>query len=425
MTYAAALEYLEALGRFGLRPGLETVRALSACAGHPEARLRFIHVAGTNGKGSTCAFLEAMCREAGLKVGLYTSPHLVSFRERIQVDREPIPESAVSEWVGAAREWVTEGRGWTEAHPTFFEMVTVMALAWFERQDCEVVIWETGLGGRLDATNLVIPLVSAITNIGWDHMEWLGQTLPEIAREKAGIIKPGVPVVTTERQPEVVEVLQGVAQRMRSPFRVVNPDDPEWGTYRDVPLSLLGGHQRWNAALALAAIDAAGWTGRFGGEAMRRGLASARWAGRFQVVQRQGKTLVLDGAHNASGLEALVSAMAEMFPGRRYGLLVGMLADKDPGQAGELLARGASRVVVVRVASNRGGDPIRLVQAFEPEVGRGEVWVASTLAQGLDWLVDEALVLVTGSMYLMGEALEWLGDEAGNERPLNDWSPTR
>ncbi len=422
MTYREALAYLEGLGRFGLRPGLDTVRALAACAGHPEGRLRFIHVAGTNGKGSTCAFLEAMCREAGLKVGLYTSPHLVSFRERIQVDREPITESAVAEWVGVARDWVTSERGWVEAHPTFFEMVTVMALAWFERQGCDLVIWETGLGGRLDATNLVTPMVSAITNIGWDHMEWLGQTLPEIAREKAGIIKPGVPAVTTEREGEVLDVLRGVAQTVGAPFRNVDPDDAEWAAYQDVPLALLGAHQRRNAVLALAAVDAAGLTERLGREAIRRGLASARWSGRFQVVQRSGRTLVLDGAHNASGLEVLAAAMAEVFPGRRYGLLVGMLADKDPGQAGEWLARGASRVVVVRVASNRGGDPTRLVEVFQKGAGGGEVAVASTLAEGLGWMAGEDLVLVTGSMYLMGEALEWLGGITAHERQLNDWS---
>lgn len=425
MTYTDALEYLEGLGRFGLRPGLDTVKALSGRCGNPESRLRFIHVAGTNGKGSTCAFLEAICREGGLKVGLYTSPHLVSFRERIQVNREWIPEVAVAEWVDQARSWVEAGQGWTEAHPTFFEMVTVMALAWFERQRCDVVIWETGMGGRLDATNLVTPLVSAITNIGWDHMEWLGQTLPEIAREKAGIIKPGIPVVTTEQNSLVLPVFREVADAVGAPFRQVDPDDPDWQAYRDVPLPLLGEHQRWNAALALAALNAVGWIDRLGPAAIRGGLASAQWPGRFQVFRYEDKTLVLDGAHNASGLAVLAAAMEEVFPGRRYGLLVGMLADKDPGEAGAMLTRGASRVVLVRVDSNRAGDPKALARSFTASGTGKELDVASTLGEGLAKLADDDLVLVTGSMYLMGEALEWLGEGTGNERRLNDWSPRR
>ncbi|MGE3311747.1 MAG: folylpolyglutamate synthase/dihydrofolate synthase family protein [Limisphaerales bacterium] len=421
MTYAEALEYLEGLGRFGLRPGLETVTELAARAGHPEAGLAFLHVAGTNGKGSTCAFLESLCREAGLRVGLYTSPHLQTFRERIQVDREPIPEFAVAEWLGEARGWMADGGSGAGSQPTFFELVTVLALAWFARTRCDVVIWETGLGGRLDATNLVNPRVSAVTNIGWDHMEWLGRTLPEIAREKAGIFKPGIPAVTTERDPAIVQVLRQVADRVGAPFRQVGEDDPEWEVLRGVALPLAGEHQRWNAVLALAMLEAAGWRERFDGESLRRGLMGARWPGRFQVVPlADGRTLVLDGAHNASGFETLALAMAEVFPGRRFGLLIGMLADKEPGVAGAVLARGASRVVLVPVSSNRGGDPAVLAGAFRGGLDL-EVEVAPGLAEALKRLAREELVLVTGSLYLVGEALDWLGRESGNERRLNDW----
>ena len=440
MTYAEALEYLEGLGRFGLRPGLDTVRALAARCGNPETRLSFLHVAGTNGKGSTCAFLESVCRAAGFRVGLYTSPHLVSFRERIQVDRVPIPESAVVEGLARAREWVSEAGGWREAPPTFFEMVTVLALDWFEKQRCDLVIWETGLGGRLDATNLVTPRVSVITNIGWDHMEWLGPTLTDIAREKAGIIKHGVPVVTAEQSPEVLAVLRGVAESREAPFRPVTSTDEAWEEAVSVPLGLQGGHQRWNAALALAALDAAGLGDRVGRGARRRGLETARWAGRFEVVRDGAGTLVLDGAHNAPGFEALASAMSEVFPGRRYGLLLGMLADKVPGDGGLKLARGASRIVVVRVASNRAGDPEALARWLRGEQGVREVETASGWTEGRRRLADEPLVVVAGSLYLIGEALDSLarsgdgpsrgrGEDAGGEskgeRHLNDWSPRR
>ncbi|MFN0069177.1 MAG: bifunctional folylpolyglutamate synthase/dihydrofolate synthase, partial [Limisphaerales bacterium] len=194
MTYSESISWLQGLGRFGLRPGLDTTLRLAAAAGDPHRRLRFIHVAGTNGKGSTCAFLESICRHAGRRVGLYTSPHLVSFRERIQLNRVLIPEADLARLATLAR-----GRIEAEAAAgpaTLFEVATVMALEWFAEQRAELVIWETGLGGRLDATNIVTPLASVITNIGWDHMDVLGDSLAKIAAEKAGIIKPGVPVVT-------------------------------------------------------------------------------------------------------------------------------------------------------------------------------------------------------------------------------------
>src|SRR5690348_5589553 len=191
MTYAEAIQFLYSLQLFGANFGLETPRKLAALAGNPQEKLRFIHVAGTNGKGSTCAMLESIYRAAGLRVGLFTSPHLVSFRERIQVNRQLIGEADVVRLVEEMQPWFEEfPKG---HHPTFFEAVTVMALRYFGEKKCDLVIWETGMGGRLDATNIVTPLASVITNISFDHQQWLGDTLAKIAGEKAGIIKPGVP----------------------------------------------------------------------------------------------------------------------------------------------------------------------------------------------------------------------------------------
>ena len=186
-----------------MKLGLENAFRLAALAGHPQRRLRFIHVAGTNGKGSTCAMLEAIYRAAGLRVGLFTSPHLVSFAERIQVDRRLISQGDVAQLVEEMRS-LLQGGHFPDAPPTFFEVVTVMALQYFARQRCDLVVWETGLGGRLDATNIVTPLAAVITNIQLDHQKWLGQTLPEIAREKAGIIKPGIPIITTTADPSAL-----------------------------------------------------------------------------------------------------------------------------------------------------------------------------------------------------------------------------
>ncbi len=196
MTYSEAVQFLYDLRLFGAKFGLENTFKLAALAGNPQSRLRFIHVAGTNGKGSTCAMLESIYRAAGLRVGLFTSPHLVSFRERIQVNRRLIGEDEV---VRLVEDLQPSFKQFPDGHhPTFFEVVTVMALKYFAEQKCDLVIWETGLGGRLDATNIVTPLASVITNIAFDHEQWLGDTLEKIAAEKAGIIKPGVPVVTAD-----------------------------------------------------------------------------------------------------------------------------------------------------------------------------------------------------------------------------------
>src|SRR5580692_9800047 len=193
-AYPRAVEFLYGLQWFGAKFGLENTLKLAALAGNPQNQLRFIHVAGTNGKGSTCAMLESIYRAAGWRVGLFTSPHLISFAERIQVGRSLISREDVARLTDEIRAAIAAlGE---EAHPTFFEVVTVMALKYFAEQQCDLVVWETGLGGRLDASNIVTPLASVITNVQLDHQQWLGQTLPEIAREKAGIIKPGVPVLT-------------------------------------------------------------------------------------------------------------------------------------------------------------------------------------------------------------------------------------
>src|SRR5215471_6251815 len=231
MTYSGAIQFLYSLRWFGAKLGLENTRKLAALASNPQDQLRFIHIAGTNGKGSTAAMLESIYRAAGLRVGLFTSPHLVAFSERIQVNRELIPENEVVRLITQIQGWLRQGWGDATAHlephgtslsaapsavprspasehPTFFEVVTVMALRYFAEQKCDLVIWETGLGGRLDATNIVTPLASIITNIQFDHQQWLGNSLESIAAEKAGIIKPGVPVLTAVDEPEAFAAIE-------------------------------------------------------------------------------------------------------------------------------------------------------------------------------------------------------------------------
>jgi len=216
MTYPESIQFLYGLRWFGTNFGLSNTLKLAALAGDPQYRLRFIHVAGTNGKGSTCAMLEGIYRQAGLRVGLFTSPHLVSFGERIQVNRQAIAEAGVVSLVAKLQPLLRQFPD--KEHPTFFEAVTVMALIYFAEKNCDLVIWETGLGGRLDATNIVSPLASVITNIGFDHQRWLGDTLAEIASEKAGIIKPGIPVVTACAESEALAVIETTASTQNAPF---------------------------------------------------------------------------------------------------------------------------------------------------------------------------------------------------------------
>src|SRR5437763_1485903 len=223
MIYKEAIDYLYSLRLFGTKLGLQNTFRLAELAGNPQQRLRFIHVAGTNGKGSTCAMLESIYRAAGLKIGLFTSPHLVSFCERIQVNRCPVAEAGVVRLLAELQALLQKFP--QDAHPTFFEVITVMALKYFAEEKCDLVIWETGLGGRLDATNIVTPLASVITNVQFDHEKWLGKTLASIAFEKAGIIKDNVPVITATNDPEALRVIAETARHRNAPLTQVTEKD--------------------------------------------------------------------------------------------------------------------------------------------------------------------------------------------------------
>ncbi len=323
MTYSEAIQFLYDLRLFGAKFGLENTFKLAALAGKPQDRLRFIHVAGTNGKGSTCAMLESIYRTAGLRVGLFTSPHLVSFRERIQVNRQLISEADVVRLVEALQPSLKQFSA--DHHPTFFEVVTLMALKFFAEQKCDLVIWETGLGGRLDATNIVTPLASVITNIQFDHQEWLGDTLEKIAAEKAGIIKTGVPVITSVEEPEAMAVIEKAAREKNAPlvnfkswegWRAAVPNQNQSGspTRRPSPIAKLplpGEHQKLNAALALATVETLQGAIPVSDPAVRTGLETVSWPGRLQrVALPNGRRFLLDGAHNVAGAKALREAMS-------------------------------------------------------------------------------------------------------------------
>jgi dihydrofolate synthase/folylpolyglutamate synthase len=417
-----------------MKPGLEVTRRLATLAGDPQDRLRFVHVAGTNGKGSVCAFLDSLCRRAGLRVGLFTSPHLVSFRERVQVNRRPIPEEDVARWLTLLRQRA-EADG---LHPTFFEYVTVLALAFFADQGCELVVLETGMGGRLDSTNIVAPLVSVITRIGIDHAAYLGHTLEAIAGEKAGIIKPRIPVISAPQAPEAATVIRHRAAHLAAPL-IELPTSTTMGPAKSkgavqefnnscflglTPLEVVGAYRRRNAAVATAAwrvLEDLGAVPSMGEIRQLEALRSTEWPGRLQRIHRGERTWLLDGAHNEDGLLALVEVLSELAPKGSRSLILGMLADKDPGAAIPALSRAFDRILLVPVASVRGRDPGRVEAAFA-RAGR-PVELLEHLPSAMA-AVDSDLVVVAGSFYLVGEALERLEavpEGLRSERELNEY----
>ena len=446
MLYPEAIQFLYDLRLFGAKFGLENTLQLAALAGNPQNRLSFIHVAGTNGKGSTCAMLESIYRAAGLRVGLFTSPHLVSFRERIQVNRQLIAQDDV---VRLVKELKPLCKHFPDGHqPTFFEVVTVMALKFFAEQKCDLVIWETGLGGRLDATNIVMPLACVITNIQLDHQQWLGDTLGKIAAEKAGIIKPGVPVLTATDEPEALAVIELIAREKRATLTTVsanrNPLLNKFAAFFQdtATLPLPGEHQKLNAALALATVELLQKHIPVGTGAIRTGLTNVNWPGRMQLITREsGQKVLLDGAHNPAGAKVLREALKEApasdpVPGGNHGrpagpeagapmtLILGVMQDKDWQHICETLAPLAARIFTVPVSSERSANPEALAEVCRRAIPTAGVIACRSLGDALDRAANDEFVVITGSLYLVGEALEGLGllPADSDERHLNEWT---
>lgn len=425
LTYPEAIQFLFGLQSFGAQLGLENARRLAELCGNPHTNLHFIHVAGTNGKGSTCAMLDAIYRAAGRKVGLFTSPHLVSFRERLQVNRQLIAEADVVHLVEEFRAMLEPLP--TEGHPTFFEVVTVMAMRYFATQRCDLVIWETGLGGRLDATNIVTPLASVITTLDLDHQQWLGHTLAHIAAEKAGIIKPQVPAVVALPAPEALEVIQKKATQQNAPLTLVAPGDEHFATVGRIRLNLLGEHQQLNAAVAVATVRQLSTRLPVSNDAITKGLETVHWPGRLQRVRRTPATeILLDGAHNPSGARTLRAALEKYFPRQPRTLVLGLLADKDWREICHILAPGCERIIATRLDSNRTADPKAIADWCAQVQPSAVVLECDSLPAALQLSQHDALTVLTGSLHFVGQAMELLNvSSAGdtlNERALNEWT---
>jgi dihydrofolate synthase/folylpolyglutamate synthase len=424
VTYNDAIKFLYDLQLFGTKLGLENTRKLAELAGNPQDKLRFIHVAGTNGKGSTCAMLESIYRAAGLRVGLFTSPHLVAFGERIQVNRQLIGQTDVTRLTEEMKSLLSHFPG--ENVPTFFEVVTVMALRYFAEQKCELVIWETGLGGRLDATNIVTPMASVITNIQLDHQAWLGDTLARIAGEKAGIIKPRVPVITAVNDPSAFRILFETARKNESEFSLITWAQAEFRPMKDVVLPLLGEHQRLNAAVAVHTVKALQKEIPVSDDTIRAGLTSVRWPGRLQLVDRPGgQKLLLDGAHNVGGAESLRTALKTYFPAQSITLILGLLRDKDCAAICDILAPLAGRILLVPVNSHRSASTQELAGFSRKAKGAAEIKEADPLKKALELANSDPFVVIAGSLYLIGEAMDLIElcpATPDDERKLNEWT---
>jgi dihydrofolate synthase/folylpolyglutamate synthase len=405
MIYDEAVAWLYASQLHGIKLGLENIQRLAAALGvhteGPEAPAIF-HVAGTNGKGSVCAMLDACCRAAGLRSGLFTSPHLVTFRERIRLDGEMIPEKDVAAGLTEIRGLTA---GWDHA-ATFFEITTALALAWFQRRGAQVVVLETGMGGRLDATNLVRPSVSILTPIALDHQQWLGDTLPQIALEKAGIVKPGVAAVSAPQADEVRCVFTQVAMERNAPLEFVA------APLEGFEIGLAGEHQAWNAALVLRALSLSGF--EVPEAAIRSGLREVKWPGRFQSITER---FVLDGAHNPAAAERLAATWKAAYGEKRANLIVGILRDKDVQGICEALLPIAGRILAVPVQSPRSATPQEICKAIGRLAPRQECIAVRDLPGAIRIASSmERRTLITGSLFLVGEALAFFERSTRAER---------
>jgi dihydrofolate synthase/folylpolyglutamate synthase len=407
LTYDEALDFLFPRTTT-IKFGLATTRALLRLLGSPHEVLPAIHIGGTNGKGSACTLVAAALREAGWRVGLYTSPHLVSFRERILVDGVPVSEAAVAMWTQRLRPLILERRA------TFFEATTAIAFADFAARGAEVAVVEVGLGGRLDSTNVVRPLVSAVTKIERDHMKYLGDTLEKIAGEKAGIAKPGAPFVIGEREPELVDVLRRAAHRAvaraesgaGADVRVL-PPDYEWTG----PLALAGPHQRRNAAVAHGVLMALPPRWRPDPGAIARGFATAWIPGR---LDRRGKWL-FDVAHNPDGIRSLIKALESLALPRPIHGLISILGDKEWPEMLVQLDRVIDRgiLTVAPTAASRGWDAAWL-RRWLSDASRPPARASWSLVPDFRAALEEVqrgagTILVTGSFHTVGDVMDELG----------------
>jgi len=378
------VKHLQFLEKFGINLGLDRIKLLLEHLDNPHLKFKSIHVAGTNGKGSTCAMIASILKEAGYKVGLYTSPHLFQYNERIKINGKDISDKEFAEGLARIKRISRKEPG-SFGRPTVFEALTALAFWYFAKKKVDYAVVEVGLGGRLDATNVITPLASVITNIDLEHTAILGRTPAKIAAEKAAIIKPDVPVITAEDKSEALKVIKYQAEKKGSLLIQVKSEG------EGLKSGLLGEHQKTNAACAVAAVKLAGIS--VGQRAVLDGLKRVRWPGRFQVIKKKPLTII-DGAHNPAGARVLTGALGSRFPGKKFTFIVGTQKDKDARAMIREFERSADKIIITRSSNNAASD---LVAGVKP-IGLSQALEASAASDRV----------ICGSLFLAADALKCL-----------------
>lgn len=419
MNYDESLAYIHSVNWVFCKPGLDRVRTLCAALGDPQDTLKFIHVAGTNGKGSLCAMTASMLRAAGLRVGLYTSPYIVRFNERMQIGGESISDSELCELV----EYIRPFADAMQDKPTEFELITAVAFLYFARHGCDVVVLECGLGGRLDATNVIkTPILSVITGIALDHTAILGDTVEQIASEKAGIIKSGVPVLWCGTDERAEAVIRQAADKVGAPMYTVDHDALtlhnitldgtrfDVGEHRNLHIPLLGSYQPYNATNALSVIDALNAQGySIADDAIRAGLAAVRWPARFEIIHRD-PLVIADGGHNPEGIDGAVDSIERYFKdgkvADKVAIVTGVMADKDYRYMASRMASVACRVFCLTPDNPRSLPADEYAQVFTA-LGIDATPCASVsdaVKAGMTYAKEHGIPLIClGSLYMYGE----------------------
>lgn len=427
MDFTEAVQYLYGLGNemLAMKLGLESVRKLAERLGNPQHQFPAIHIAGTNGKGSTAAMTEAILRAANLKVGLFTSPHLVSIAERCQISGQKISEAEFARLATAVRETAETlvAEGSLEAPPTFFEQITMIAYLHFAESNIDLAVLEVGLGGRLDATNICRPAVTAITPIGFDHQQYLGNTLAEIAGEKAGILKPNVPVVVAPQPDEAMQKIAARAAELDAPLISVADEsfaaapESEFGQYRlrydgfDTLLGLRGRHQAENAVTAILIAEQLrqqGWN--IEKAAIEEGLSTVVWPGRLQLMKVKDlpAPVLVDGAHNPAGAETLKTFLEEFSRDHSITLIFGAMSDKAVAEMAAILFPVAQTVILTKASDRRAATPQEIAEVtkeIQPKIRLRES-LAEALSEAAMLTPADGLIVVCGSLYLAGELLK-------------------
>lgn len=430
MKIEECMAYLDTPNFMNPDPGLENIAALLEELGNPQKDLRFIHIAGTNGKGSTAVFIERILRESGYRTGLYTSPYLIRFSEKIQINGNEITDDeilALTQEIYDAERRVQNKKG---LYPTVFERVTALALKYFHEKCCDIVVLETGLGGRLDATNIVANTeVAVITAIGLDHTDILGHTKEKIAAEKAGIIKENCDVVLYEQEKEIMQVISTVCQQKRVNLRIAEVSKGKmehmtpqgqvfsFGKYENLRTGMLGIYQMHNAITALCAAECLqrkGW--KIHEAAIRRGLEQARWMGRLEI-QKESPPFLVDAAHNPQGVSVLAESLDSLFPNQKKRFVLGVLADKAYEEMLDLIVPQAEAFYVVTPRSTRALEGEKLAKILQARGFPAKSFdvISEAVAEAIqDAKKDDGVVCAFGSLYYIGEVIAYLEEQGGD-----------